>query len=154
MYLGHSPHHAGNVALVLSLTTSLVSPQYHIIFDDDFSTVENLRLGTVPTNWVEFNTNQRESAMDENFLLSQEGIAPQSLPNQNLHDISWLTTAIEIPQTEGDLPPAEEASITIAAEPSSNEVEPSNEGASQLQEVFRSNEGVQSPSAAVGYSIV
>ena len=37
VYLGHSPDHASNVALVLSLTTGLVSPQYHVVFDDDFT---------------------------------------------------------------------------------------------------------------------
>eukprot|EP00957_Ditylum_brightwellii_P177730 13538612-Ditylum_brightwellii.AAC.1 len=29
--LGHSPLHAGNVALVFNLQTGCVSPQYHII---------------------------------------------------------------------------------------------------------------------------
>eukprot|EP00957_Ditylum_brightwellii_P059833 4541964-Ditylum_brightwellii.AAC.1 len=30
VYLGHSPVHAGNVALVLNLKTGHVSPQYHV----------------------------------------------------------------------------------------------------------------------------
>eukprot|EP00957_Ditylum_brightwellii_P076868 5842871-Ditylum_brightwellii.AAC.1 len=34
VYLGHSPVHAGNVALVLNLQTGHVSPQYHIVFDN------------------------------------------------------------------------------------------------------------------------
>ena len=51
VYLGNSPSHAGNVALVLSLTTGLVSPQYHVVFDDDFSTVEFIRSKSEPTNW-------------------------------------------------------------------------------------------------------
>ena len=42
VYLGHSPSHAGNVALVLNLQTGHVSPQYHLVFDDDFSTVPYL----------------------------------------------------------------------------------------------------------------
>ena len=42
VYLGHSPAHAGNVALVLNLKTGHVSPQYHVVFDDDFSTVSYL----------------------------------------------------------------------------------------------------------------
>ena len=32
VYLGHSPDHASNVALVLNLATGLVSPQYHVVF--------------------------------------------------------------------------------------------------------------------------
>ena len=43
VYLGHSPDHASNVALILSLTTGLVSPQYHVVFDDNFTTVDYIR---------------------------------------------------------------------------------------------------------------
>ena len=43
IYVGHSPAHAGSVALVLNPSTGHVSPQYHIAFDDDFTTVPNLR---------------------------------------------------------------------------------------------------------------
>ena len=32
--LGRSPHHAASVGLILNLTTGLVSPQYHCIYDD------------------------------------------------------------------------------------------------------------------------
>ena len=48
VYLGHSPFHAGSVALVFNITTGRVSPQYHVVFDDDFSTVEYMDAGTVP----------------------------------------------------------------------------------------------------------
>ena len=42
IYLGHSPLHAGSVALVLNLKTGLVSSQFHVVFDDNFSTVKYL----------------------------------------------------------------------------------------------------------------
>ncbi|KAL7463725.1 hypothetical protein ACHAXS_009080, partial [Conticribra weissflogii] len=51
IYVGQSPHHAGNVALVLNPNTGLISPQFHVVFDDDFSTVPHLRKGTVPPHW-------------------------------------------------------------------------------------------------------
>ncbi len=35
IYVGQSFHHAGNVALVLNPITGLISPQFHVIFDDD-----------------------------------------------------------------------------------------------------------------------
>ena len=38
IYLGHSPYHATSVGLILSLTTSLVSLQFHCIYDDFFAT--------------------------------------------------------------------------------------------------------------------
>ena len=50
VYLGHSPSHAGNVALVLNLQTGHMSPQYHLVFDDGFSTVDALRTDTEPDN--------------------------------------------------------------------------------------------------------
>jgi hypothetical protein len=39
IYLGRSPQHAQSVALVLSLETGLVSPQFHISFDPTFQTM-------------------------------------------------------------------------------------------------------------------
>ena len=50
IYVGHSPHHANSVALVLNPKTGLISPQFYVVFDDNFSTVSNLRAGTVPEN--------------------------------------------------------------------------------------------------------
>ena len=41
VYLGISPHHNRNVALVLNRETGLVSPQYHVSYDDEFRTVIN-----------------------------------------------------------------------------------------------------------------
>jgi len=39
VYLGHSSQHAGNVALVFNSTTQHVTPQFHLSFDDSFSSV-------------------------------------------------------------------------------------------------------------------
>ena len=50
IYVGHSPIHAGSVALVLNPKTGLISPQFHVVCDDNFSTVPHLCVGTVPQN--------------------------------------------------------------------------------------------------------
>ena len=39
MYLGLSPEHARSVCLILSLTTGLVSAQFHVRADENFETV-------------------------------------------------------------------------------------------------------------------
>ena len=39
VYLGHSPFHARSVALMFNPTTGLVSPQFHVVFEDSLSTV-------------------------------------------------------------------------------------------------------------------
>ena len=51
MYLVHSPEHSSDVALVLNLTTGLVLPQYHVVFDDTFSTLESLLNQKESSNW-------------------------------------------------------------------------------------------------------
>jgi hypothetical protein len=51
VHLGHSPFHAGSVALVCNPSTGHVSPQYHVVFDDDFTTVPDMEAGTIPPNW-------------------------------------------------------------------------------------------------------
>ena len=38
-YMGKSPLHASTVALVRNLQTGRISPQFHVIFDDNFETV-------------------------------------------------------------------------------------------------------------------
>ena len=41
LYLGPSPRHSRSVALVLNLATRLVSPQYHLRFDNYFETMQD-----------------------------------------------------------------------------------------------------------------
>ena len=48
VYLGHSTFHAGSVALVFNPSTGRVSPQYHVVFDDEFSTVPHMEKGSTP----------------------------------------------------------------------------------------------------------
>ena len=48
IYLGTSPLHGRNVALVLSRETGLVSPQFHVAFDPSFDTVRTM---TTKSNW-------------------------------------------------------------------------------------------------------
>ena len=52
IYLGHSPCHAGSVSLVLNLQSGMVSPQFHVVYDDEFTTVPYLSSAEPPPNWV------------------------------------------------------------------------------------------------------
>ena len=52
IYVGHSPAHAGTVALVLNPRTGHVSPQFHIVFDDLFTTVPFMNKSQVPPNVI------------------------------------------------------------------------------------------------------
>ena len=51
MYLGVSPSQLANVLLVLTLQTGHISPQYHVVFDECFSTVESEK--HKPETWDE-----------------------------------------------------------------------------------------------------
>jgi hypothetical protein len=44
VYLGHSPCHAQNIALILNLSTGHVSPQYYMVYDVDSTMVDSLQL--------------------------------------------------------------------------------------------------------------
>ena len=71
IYVGHSPVHAGSVALVLNVITGHVSPQYHVVFDDDFLTVPALRDGTSPAHWKELARDNSEKVTDASYDLAK-----------------------------------------------------------------------------------
>ena len=50
VFLGHSPHHASSVGLILNPNTHRISPQYHCIYDDYFETV-GYDSTTKPPSW-------------------------------------------------------------------------------------------------------
>ena len=74
VYLGRSPCHAGSVALVLNLRTLYVSPQFHVVFDDKFTTVPFLRSGDVPPRWTQLMHSCTESSTDEAYDLATQWI--------------------------------------------------------------------------------
>jgi hypothetical protein len=42
MFVGFSHVHSSLVPLVMNVSTGKISPQYHVVFDDRFSTVNSL----------------------------------------------------------------------------------------------------------------
>jgi hypothetical protein len=53
IYVGHSPSHAGNVSLILNPKTGHISPQFHAVYNDDFTMVPCLCNAIVPPRWAE-----------------------------------------------------------------------------------------------------
>ena len=55
IYVGVSHSHASTVGLCLNLTTGAITPQYHVVYDDEFATVsstpEDLSMLTAP-EWI------------------------------------------------------------------------------------------------------
>jgi hypothetical protein len=66
-----------NVPLVLCTTTR--HPQFHVIFDDSFSTVQCLRTNQIPTNWPTLFNESAICFIDEDFSKT------------NLYHHSWPT---------------------------------------------------------------
>ena len=124
IYVGRSPFHAGNVALVLNPQTGHISPQYHVVFDDTFSTVPFLRSGEEPPNWVELvrtssekvtteayevadHWNQAENAESEDQNLPSEGdseITDPSSPLSRDSTSQWGSSSSSRDDEQNDLP--------------------------------------------------
>ena len=80
IYIGHSPAHARSVSLILSLTTGLASPQFHVTHDDDFETVRKNR--TPSSRWQ-----QLAGLLKADKAFPSPETSPVELPS-NLHDTS------------------------------------------------------------------
>jgi Reverse transcriptase (RNA-dependent DNA polymerase) len=50
IYLGQSQQYSRKVSLILSLSTGLVSPQFHVVHDDEFYTLRKYARNTIPTS--------------------------------------------------------------------------------------------------------
>jgi hypothetical protein len=72
VYLGHSPFHAGNVALVFNPRTGCILPQYHVVFNDTLLTICFMDAGTVPPQWADLHKYSTERATDKEFNLADE----------------------------------------------------------------------------------
>ena len=102
LYLGPSPSHSTSVALVLNLKTRRISPQYHVVFDDRFHTV---------------NPNQRElSALwDQLYSSNREVYAePSEFPPHEPIPYEWTDATPDSSATA----PVDSASIPASPAPS------------------------------------
>jgi hypothetical protein len=108
VYLGMSPNHASNIPLVLSTTTGLVSPQFHVVYDDSFTTTTCLADNKLPTNWNDLLTTSSEKFVDETFnptiFSDTSWFSPNSTSTdqcEDIHRVNLPLYAVELRQ----LPP-------------------------------------------------
>ncbi len=112
IYMGHSPAHAGSVAMVLNPTTGHILPQFHVVFDNTFSTVQYMRDQVVPPHWAELVRNSAELATHEDFDLTKTWFEGLDDPGESPPDLLPQPTPIlanegasnDIPANEGDEP--------------------------------------------------
>jgi hypothetical protein len=88
VYLGYSRQHSNNVHMVLNLETENISPQYHLVFDDTFSTVYSDGA---------FNADVWNSLVTSNLELHDD--APSTVPS-SFDFIDTTSTRGSIPTTD------------------------------------------------------
>jgi hypothetical protein len=89
IFVGLSPDHSSDVPLVLNLNTGHISPQFHVIFDDEFSTVPSLGSEEEPPpfwNIIDLDNHRLSVPVDppdntdsDNTLLHEEWLTPPEL---------------------------------------------------------------------------
>ena len=78
VFVGRSPFHAGSVALVLNPRTGLVSPQYHLVFDDEFTTIPYLSSTDIPPQWLALVKDSSEKTPSGDYTLAETWFNPTS----------------------------------------------------------------------------
>jgi hypothetical protein len=70
IYVGHSPSHARLVAIIFNPQTGHVSPQFHVVFDDHFTTVPFMEKNEVPPHWAQLIKKSHEKITEEHYELA------------------------------------------------------------------------------------
>ena len=163
IYVGHSPAHAGSVGLVLNPISGLVSHQYHIVYDDMFSTVTHMRGLSVPPNWEQLVKNSSELVTTERVDLTKTWVEGQdnvtadtvsNTPTEAINDpVSNFHGIIE--QSQADTAPNEGVEAvplsTLPNEGASDDTT-SNEGASIPQVTQEASQEVSWADESAPYS--
>ena len=90
-YLGVSKEHASNVANILNIITGNISPQFHVVYDDLFTTVSNFGAMNVDDDdfdereWRKLVSLGHERYVEED--MDRDG---KPIPMSHLHN-EWLT---------------------------------------------------------------
>ena len=146
IYLGRSPNHASTVPLVLNTQTGLVSPQYHVIYDDHFDTVT--RDATFESLWQSKAQLQEHSQelLDRTETLSTDS----TIHSQNLKEpTKQIPENLRIPwDTSADPVPASEGEIQAQIQESGTESAPSRVDQSPEGDVLTANNQQHDPNSA------
>jgi hypothetical protein len=64
VYLSHSPKHTQTLPIILDLKTGLCSPQYHVVFDDYFTSTKVQTTNLLPHTWNDLFTHNHVNILD------------------------------------------------------------------------------------------
>jgi hypothetical protein len=83
VFMGFSHLHSSEVPLVLNLETGSITPQYHVVFDDLFSTVSSVeRENDPPDNW-------NQLCLENTTLIPTDDAEGE--PNNGVLNFDWMT---------------------------------------------------------------
>ena len=74
-FLGFSKEHASTVGLIQNIRTGFISPQYHVVFDEEFTTVTSESTMDLSEKWIDLFLNSREVFL-EGFDEETDGDLP------------------------------------------------------------------------------
>ncbi len=83
VYLWHSPFHTRIVALVYNSSTGYVSPQHHVVFDDDFTMVP-MEAGIITPHWSDLVHSSSELVSKHALNLAQAWLGSTGQVNTDL----------------------------------------------------------------------
>ena len=136
VFLGYSSVHSSDVPLILNLTTGSISPQYHVVFDDTFSTVVSLSAEEEPPPfWNEVDLDEYVSRVhldeDTPATLSEEWLTPSELEERRRSS----TRSQQIRQSFTTTPASLEESTANLEEPTIPNSTPSDTPTSRTKSV-------------------
>lgn len=123
MFVGFSPHHSSLVPLVLNLRTNSITPVYHLIFDETFSTVTStMTPAQLNTQWATLLRSSSECFVDASNESELPNLSsdwnPPELQNSNSELASVPTTRNQATSNEGVCPSLGSPSSTTSTVPS------------------------------------
>ena len=93
IFVGFSPDHSTNVPLVLNPKTQHISPQFHVIFDDHFSTIPAMVSDIKRDELFEqlFESSRERFVDPDDIVLTDSEASCDNEPLSSLLDPEWLT---------------------------------------------------------------
>jgi hypothetical protein len=125
MFVGISNLHSSDVPLILNMQTGSITPQFHVVFDDYFSTVTSISDNEKPPDsWedlclensvhlIDDNTNQR-SCIDSFSYLNDEWLTKEEL--QAKQQSSVRSSFIKQTYRDAELPTVPSPLLTLLPE--------------------------------------
>ena len=159
-FLGFSREHASTVGLIRNTRTGYISPQFHVVYDEDCSTVASENTLDLSEQWIDLFLNSREHYLDAHDE-EADGPLPELDPDYapNEPDLSDQGELPELPEQPVERPRQGELRTPVPNSPSTPTRQPAQPQSQQQPPSIRRPDPDQpgparTPSKQVGWSDV